>query len=215
MDLLQTLTDQGQVWSGNTWLRHSQHTCPTGYSALDTELPGGGWPLGAVTEILLTHPGQGELRLLLPCLARLGQQDDRWQFWLNPPHQPHGLGLLHWGLQPQRQLIIRCERTEDLLWSIEQALLSGGSNAVVAWAEALTKAQLRRIQLAAEKNLLPVFLLRPLKYQDSPSMAALRISLHSQAPQQVSLRILKSRGAWAREHHELPMPLFQARENCA
>ncbi|WP_428242455.1 translesion DNA synthesis-associated protein ImuA [Gynuella sp.] len=212
MDLLQTLTDSGQIWSGNNWLRHSTRACSTGYSALDAELPGGGWPLGAVTEILCSHPGQGELRLILPCLAKLGQQDDRWQFWLNPPYQPHGLGLLHWGLQPERQLIVRCERSDDLLWSIEQALLSGGSNAVIAWADALNKAQLRRIQLAAEKNLLPVFLLRPLRYQDAPSTAALRLSLYNQGRNQLCLHILKSRGAWAREQQILPVPLFHDAE---
>jgi protein ImuA len=33
------------------------------------QLPGGGWPQGVVTELLLPHPGVGELRLLAPALA--------------------------------------------------------------------------------------------------------------------------------------------------
>ena len=35
--------------------------CPTGYDALTSELPGGGWPAGAVTELLLTQDGVGEI----------------------------------------------------------------------------------------------------------------------------------------------------------
>ncbi len=44
---------------------------PTGFAALDAELPGGGWPVGALTELLLPHPGVGEWRLLAPALAAL------------------------------------------------------------------------------------------------------------------------------------------------
>lgn len=41
----------------------------TGFAALDAVLPGGGWPAGALTELLLPHPGVGEWRLLAPVLA--------------------------------------------------------------------------------------------------------------------------------------------------
>ena len=41
---------------------------PTGHDALSAELPGGGWPVGALTELLLADPGVGELRLLRPAL---------------------------------------------------------------------------------------------------------------------------------------------------
>lgn len=41
----------------------------TGFAALDGVLPGGGWPAGALTELLLPHPGVGEWRLLAPVLA--------------------------------------------------------------------------------------------------------------------------------------------------
>ena len=43
----------------------------TGFAALDAQLPGGGWPHGVLTELLLDQPGIGELRLLAPVLARL------------------------------------------------------------------------------------------------------------------------------------------------
>ena len=44
----------------------------SGFAALDAELPGGGWPLGVLTELLLPHAGVGELRLLAPALRALG-----------------------------------------------------------------------------------------------------------------------------------------------
>jgi hypothetical protein len=48
----------------------------TGYPKLDRQLPGGGWPRQALTEILLEHYGTGELQLLMPALARLGHAAD-------------------------------------------------------------------------------------------------------------------------------------------
>jgi protein ImuA len=46
-------------------------TLPTGFVELDAELPGGGWPHRVLTELLLPHPGVGEMRLLAPALAAL------------------------------------------------------------------------------------------------------------------------------------------------
>ncbi len=50
--------------------------CPTGFDALDAQLPGGGWPQGVLTELLLAQPGIGELRLLAPALAAIGASGD-------------------------------------------------------------------------------------------------------------------------------------------
>ena len=46
--------------------------CATGFEVLDAQLPGGGWPHGVLTELLLAQPGIGELRLLAPALAAIG-----------------------------------------------------------------------------------------------------------------------------------------------
>jgi len=47
----------------------------SGFDALDAELPGGGWPHGVLTELLLPQPGVGELRLLAPALAAVAPLD--------------------------------------------------------------------------------------------------------------------------------------------
>ena len=69
---------QGQPWPAGLWRADQldstpMPTCPSGHAALDAQLPGGGWPLGWLTELLLAEPGQGEWRLLAPVLARLTQ----------------------------------------------------------------------------------------------------------------------------------------------
>jgi len=59
------------VWRASQLGGGAQATSPSGFAALDTELPGGGWPHGVLTELLLPQPGIGELRLLAPVLAAL------------------------------------------------------------------------------------------------------------------------------------------------
>ena len=64
--------------AGATHVTHVTHRPPprtdglaTGFPSLDRELPDGGWPRGALTELLCDHTGIGELALMLPALARL------------------------------------------------------------------------------------------------------------------------------------------------
>ena len=47
----------------------------TGFSALDAALPHRGWPSGTVVELMPTDTGIGELRLLMPALARMTQSE--------------------------------------------------------------------------------------------------------------------------------------------
>src|SRR6185437_16985152 len=73
----------------------------TGFPALDAVLPGGGWPRGALTELLLEREGIGELRLTLPALARL-QAEGRSIVWVTPPYRPYAPALAAAGLDPAR-----------------------------------------------------------------------------------------------------------------
>ena len=47
---------------------------PTGYPALDAELPGGGWPAAGLSELLHDRQGIGEFRLLMHGLSYLSRQ---------------------------------------------------------------------------------------------------------------------------------------------
>ena len=46
-------------------------TLSTGLPALDAVLPGGGWPVGQLVEVLQTRPQQHVWRLLVPALAEV------------------------------------------------------------------------------------------------------------------------------------------------
>src|SRR6266576_2016146 len=57
------LLDRPDIWRGQALSRAGTPTLPCGFPGLDAELPGGGWPAGALTEILPAHEGIGEMRL--------------------------------------------------------------------------------------------------------------------------------------------------------
>ena len=58
------------LWRANQLGGARVAVSPSGFAALDAQLPGGGWPHGVLTELLLAQPGIGELRLLAPSLAK-------------------------------------------------------------------------------------------------------------------------------------------------
>jgi cell division inhibitor SulA len=203
MTLLDTLTEQGRIWSARHWQETKVPATPSHYGVLDELLPGNGWPLGAITEVLYPTEGSGELRLLLPALANLSQQDERWQLWLNPPLTPCAPALQHWGLNIQRILLAHAHKPADLCHSVEKSLQSAGCQAAVVWLEKLDKALMRRIQLAAETARVPVFLLRPLRFQNQPSVAALRLKLTDAG----QLNILKRRAGWPVDDVSIELPL--------
>ena len=62
---------RGDVWRGDTLATLPESAIPSGHAELDAELPGGGWPRGNLTEILVDRSSVGEMSLLLPALARL------------------------------------------------------------------------------------------------------------------------------------------------
>ena len=203
MTMLDTLTEQGRLWSARHWQETRIPAIATGLPELDPHLPGHGWPLGAVTEILIDQRASGELRLLLPALARLSTQDARWQLWLNPPLQPCAPALQQWQLDTERVLLARANHANDLCYSLEKSLNSGGCQAAITWCEALDKALMRRIQLAAERARVPVFLLRPARFVQQPSVAALRVHLHADS----RLDVLKRRAGWPKPDISLSLPL--------
>ena len=63
------LAQHPAVWRASQIGGVARSVTTSGFSALDAQLPGGGWPHGVLTELLLPEPGVGELRLLAPALA--------------------------------------------------------------------------------------------------------------------------------------------------
>src|SRR5262249_61207439 len=67
--ILARLLEHPAIWRGTSVAR--TEVLPTGFSALDDRLPGGGWPRSGLIEILVSRFGVGELTLLLPALAAM------------------------------------------------------------------------------------------------------------------------------------------------
>lgn len=166
--------------------------CATGHAALDAVLPGGGWPLGALTEVLAAADGLGELSILMPALARLTQRGQR-VVWVNSPYLPYAPALRQQGLDLRQLTRIDTDAGEDA-WSVEQCLRSGGAAAVLCWLPEIDYAALRRLQLAAEAGGALAFVFRPLSMAAQTSPAALRISIEPSDNGSSTWRILKCRG---------------------
>ncbi|HEV2007909.1 MAG TPA: translesion DNA synthesis-associated protein ImuA, partial [Burkholderiales bacterium] len=151
MNALAALLSHPAIWRGNQLGSVSTPSVPTGFAALDAELPGGGWPTAALTEILPQHEGIGELRILGHALAHLSARG-RWLAWVAPPYLPYAPALQAAGIDLAKLLFIKTRSPRETLWAIEQTLRSHTCGAVLAWPDQATYPELRRLQLAAEGN---------------------------------------------------------------
>lgn len=163
-------------------------TQSSGFPELDTWLPGGGWPRGRLTEILIDREAIGELSLLMPALAALSRER-RWIAWITPPHIPYAPALAAWGVDLTTLLLVT-KRGMDRLWAAEQALASGMCGAVLSWPEAADFRRLRRLQLAAERGGACGFLFRPQSAAAEASPATLRLTVARQE-RELIVEILK------------------------
>lgn len=172
----------------------------TGFAELDAALPGGGWPCGSLTELLLEREGIGELRLTLPALARL-QAEGRNVVWVAPPYRPYAPALAAAGIDLARLVVVRGRTRSEALWAYEQALRAPECGAAFAWMNAHEERVLRRLQVSAREGRTWGVLWRRPGRHASATVAPLRLAL---SPQQgrLAVRIVKRRGA------ELPQPIL-------
>lgn len=184
-------------------------TLPTGFPRLDTALHEGGWPLGALTELLPQVSGQGELPLLAPAL-RAALARPGWLVLVSPPGLPHAPGWAAAGVAVERVLVVRPGTPRDWLWTVDQAARAG-QPAVLAWPGRVTldSKSLRRLQLAAEEGGGLLVLSRRPGQAEAPSPAALRVRLQG-VRAALALEIVKQRGHWGGQQVELPLPLPEA-----
>ena len=196
------------VWSGADWQRSVQAAVQaTGFEALDAELPGGGWPLGSMSEILLPEHWPGPWTLLAPALAvRLAGGLLR-AVLVGPPQEPWLPALQAMGVAAGQLCCIACAHTaaaeRSRLWATEQALRCQQVGAVLAWLPEAPVAALRRLQLTAAQQGQLLWVLRPEKQRLQSSPAALRLWLQSEAApaQAFSNRVHDSMAAHAFTNH--------------
>lgn len=180
------------VWRANELGAAAGATVASGHAALDAQLPGGGWPVGAISEILQAQSGQHEWRLLLPALRRTAPGP---VLLVGAPHVPFGPGLGAQGFDARRLLWVRVDAPAARLWAAEQALRCAEVVAVLAWLPQVRAEQLRRLQLAAQAHAKLLFVMRPAQAQAESSPAVLRLLASIQPDSDaLVLHILKRRG---------------------
>lgn len=187
----------------------------TGFATLDQELPGRGWPRGQLVELLVEHPGVGELGLLLPALADL-RPTGRSCVWVLPC--PEGAGpsagaapeaatkdalpyapvLTEAGIDLASHIFVKPLTARESAWALEQSLRTAHLGALIGWLPESTGADadfrgLRRLHLLAQRHRALVFVVRSARHAHAPSPAALRLQLHHRDGQ-LQVQVLKRRG---------------------
>lgn len=190
-EALDSLLAQRRVWRGQSAAAASPLAQATGWSRLDEALPTGGWPEGALSEVLIPADGLGELQLVWPVLARLSQPKDSVIALVAPPYRPYPPAWHAAGVRLGAVQRIEARTPKEALWAAEQCLRSGACSAVLCWPWQADDRALRRLQVAAETGQALGFAFRPMKAAANPSPAALRIALDAEPRQ---LRVLKCRG---------------------
>ncbi|MGA8049494.1 MAG: translesion DNA synthesis-associated protein ImuA [Burkholderiales bacterium] len=201
--LLADILARHSVWRGGALAPLPAPAVPTGFAALDRELPGGGWPSGALTEILGLHEGVGELQLVLPALVKLSRRGRRI-VWLAPPHLPYAPALAAAGIDLAQLSVVRAPGRRDALWAAEQVLRAGSCDALIAWFRDIRYPELRRLAVAAETSRVFCALFRRPEVAPEPSPACLRIALEP-VHGGITVRLLKRRGALAAAPVFLPL----------
>ena len=186
-----------QVWRADALAAPQTDTVSSGDAALDAQLPGGGWPVGALTELVQAPGVHLEWRLLLPALLRCGQGP---VVLVGAPALgaaallPFAPALAGFGLPWQRLLWLRASDAQ--LWMAEQALRCAPVDAVLLWLAHARPQELRRLQLAAAQHHKLLFVMRHSEAMHAASPAVLRVQLAPCATHATGLRveILKRRG---------------------
>lgn len=198
----------GRLWRGSSLSASAAPTLPSGFAVLDAELPGGGWPLQAVTEVLTPQFGVLEWRLLAPALqrwwgvqalpaaagrrVRTAAPALRSLLLINPPYTPHLPGLQALGLPPSALIWVAAGQPAQQLWAAEQAIKS--RVAVLAWLPEARPEQIRRLQVSALSSDAPAFLVRPARVGQQSSAAPLRLAVKPGEAWALDVHLLKRRG---------------------
>jgi protein ImuA len=181
-----------RIWRGQELAASEEPTVPTGHAALDAVLPGGGWPQGALVELLSLHPERHAWQLVLPALSEVTRTQPGPVILVGAPFVPFCPSLESQGLAVQRLLWITATRPQARLWSAEQALRCADVPAVMAWLPQCRGTDLRRMQLAAQQHNKLLFVFRSEASASESSPARLRLQI--EGTDTLKIRVLKRRG---------------------
>ncbi len=203
--------DVAGVWRADQLQQAPQAVLASGHAELDAELPGGGWPVGQLSEVLQAQGGLHEWRLLLPALKQAVARGAL--VLIGAPHWPHLPALVAAGIPAAQLLRIDAHTPAERLWASEQVLRCRDLGALMAWLPQARPEQLRRLQLASTATQALVFAFRPEAARHESSPAPLRLTLRTAPDEQgLSVELLKRRGPVSERPLTLlaPMPVMAA-----
>ncbi len=181
------------LWRGDQLGSPVARVFPSGFEALDTALPGGGWPGHSLTEILTAHSGTLEWRLLGGVLRQVCDAG-RSVVLVGPPREPHVPGLRLAGLSDKQLVWIQAETPAERLWSAEQLIKANACGALIAWLPQVRAEQIRRLQVLAAGCEAPVFLCRPASAAQASSAAPLRLLARTGLDWELLVDLFKRKG---------------------
>lgn len=166
-----------------------------GVEAIDSLLPGGGLPMGALHEVRTPVGDPAAAMGFVLALAARRQALDRGLgrrpaalLWCQSKSAErelgrlYGPGLAQMGLETSRLVLVRPVTVKEVLWSMEEGLRSGAVPIVVGVGLEADAVASRRLQLAAASTGALAFLLPPPRPSPPPSPAFTRWQVRAASP---------------------------------
>jgi len=198
------------VWRGSELGAVKEDVVKTGFAALDAELPGGGWPVRSLIELLQPQPSVCEWRLLGNSLRGVVEGGGELLL-VSPPLAPHLPGLEQYGLKAAQLVWLDARLPAERLWATEQLIKANPKGAILAWLPQARSEQLRRLQVCAQSCQALIFLFRPAAAQFDASPAPLRVLASAAGDWRLRVQVLKRRGPM----HSQPLSLSSIPESLA
>lgn len=184
---------EAAIWRGTELGSPVSSVLSSGFTALDIELPGAGWPCHSLTEILQPQPTVAEWRLLAPAMRQVVAGGGNIVV-VGPPKSPHLPGLKYAGLDERHLVWIQAETPAERLWVTEQLVKTNAAGLLVSWLPQARQEQIRRLQVCAQACDGPVFLCRPAAAEHEASAAPLRLQLRFGLDWELHVHLLKRKG---------------------
>jgi len=152
---------------------------PFGIEKIDSRLPGGGLQRGALHEIFAADVGIATAFCALLAGRLVKESQNQSILWCERPRTLdagilYGPAFLQFGVNPEKLILVKARRDQDVLWAMEESLQCNQISAVVGELTNISLTASRRLQLAAESVGVTAFILRPKSDKPPPSAATTR-----------------------------------------
>lgn len=191
-DLLQRVP---AVWPADAVATRSSNVVSSGFAALDAVLPGGGWPVGDVIELLTPQFGVVDWSVLSPAAKAFSTDHAPRVVMIGPPNEPYLPGLRRMDLPVDRVHWVVANKPAERAWVAEQLVKCSSPMLLMVWMSHARADQIRRLQVCAQSSSSLIFVFRPELAARESSASPLRLVLRPKAVDQIEVSIHKRRGA--------------------